>query len=123
MCHLSWASDAFWFHGCTLPRVAGTIRKLAMGLTPTGFLTAAMLFAAGVLLTWPQRLTAQAPVSLEADRVQVEGPPPPAAPEVISRDDEGRATVRAIRVTEPMRTDGELDEAFYRTTASISDFI
>ena len=92
-----------------------------MGLTPTGFLTGSL--TAGLLFTLPLQLTAQAPVATEADRIQIDGPPPPVAPDVISRDDEGGVTVRAIRVTEPMRIDGELDEAFYRTTPSISDFV
>ena len=92
-----------------------------MGLTPTGFLTGSV--TAGLLFILPLQLTAQAPVATEADRLEIDGPPPPVAPDVISRDDEGGATVRAIRVTEPMRIDGELDEAFYRTTPSISDFV
>ena len=92
-----------------------------MGLTRTGFLTGSL--TAGLLFILPLQLTAQAPVATEADRIQIDGPPPPVAPDVISRDDEGGATVRAIRVTEPMRIDGELDEAFYRTTPSISDFV
>ena len=45
--------------------------------------------------------------------VALEGPPPPVAPEVVSRDAEGRATIRAVRVTSPMRIDGTLDEAIY----------
>ena len=90
-------------------------------LTPTGFLTGSL--TAGLLFTLPLQLRAQAPVATEADRIQIDGPPPPVAPDLISRDDEGGATVRAIRVTEPMRIDGELDEAFYRTTPSISDFV
>ena len=92
-----------------------------MGLTPTGLLAGSL--TAGLLLILPWELTAQAPVASEADRIQIDGPPPPVAPDVISRDDEGGATVRAIRVSEPMRIDGELDEAFYRTTPSISDFV
>ena len=83
---------------------------------------AAIFFAAAGLLTWPQLLMAQAPVSTEADPVRIEGPPPPTAPEVANWDDEGRATVRAVRVS-GLRIDGELDEAFYQTTPSISDFI
>ena len=39
------------------------------------------------------------------------GPRAPTLPETISRDDQGRATVRAVRVTTPMRVDGKLDEA------------
>ena len=92
-----------------------------MGPTPTGFLTGSL--TAGLLFILPLQLTAQAPVVTEADRMQIDGPPRPVAPDVISRDVEGGATVRAIRVTEPMRIDGELDEAFYRTTPSISDFV
>ena len=52
-----------------------------------------------------------------------EGPPAPVAPEVITRNAEGRATVRAVRVREPMRIDGNLDEAHYRETPGITDFI
>ena len=120
-------SDAFRFHCCTLLRVVSTIKTFAIGMTFTGSLNglmaAARVFGAGVLLTMTQGLTAQAQVSTEANGVQIDGPPPPVAPAVISRDDEGGATIRAVRVTEPMRIDGELDEAFYRTTLSISDFV
>ncbi|MGH2399853.1 MAG: hypothetical protein ACRDF6_08395, partial [bacterium] len=44
-----------------------------------------------------------------------EGPPAPIEPAVITRDDEGRATVRAVRLREPLRIDGALDEAHYQT--------
>ena len=53
----------------------------------------------------------------------ISGPPAPIAPAVISRDDEGRATVRAIRLTQALRLDGQLDEPLYREVASMSDFI
>jgi hypothetical protein len=52
-----------------------------------------------------------------------EGPPAPVAPAVISRDATGGATVRAIRLSQPIRLDGVLDEPFYAETPSISDFI
>ncbi len=51
------------------------------------------------------------------------GPPAPTLPDTISRDDQGRATVRAVRVTTPMRTDGRLDEAVYGTLNPASGFI
>src|SRR5262245_10633010 len=51
------------------------------------------------------------------------GPPAPIAPSVISRDDDGRATVRAMRLPQPVRLDGQLDEPFYREVLSMSDFI
>ena len=45
------------------------------------------------------------------------------APETISRDAAGRATVRAVRLTEPLRVDGTLDEEMYETVMPLSDFI
>ena len=44
------------------------------------------------------------------------------APSVISRDAEGRATVRAVRLSTPLKLDGQLDEAVYTTTPSFTDF-
>ena len=52
----------------------------------------------------------------------VDGPPPPVPPETISRDEQGRATVRAVRLSEPLRLDGRLDEPVYRAVRPISDF-
>ena len=51
------------------------------------------------------------------------GPPPPIAPDVITRDGEGHATLRAVRLTVPLRIDGGLDEALYREVPPISEFI
>ncbi len=50
------------------------------------------------------------------------GPPPPLAPAVINQAREEGTTVRVVRVTEPMETDGVLEESFYRTTEAISEF-
>jgi hypothetical protein len=41
----------------------------------------------------------------------------------VERDAEGRATLRAVRVTEPLRVDGNLDEAIYTSTPPVSEFI
>ena len=53
----------------------------------------------------------------------IDGPPPPAAPEVMNRDEAGRATVRAIRLDGGLRLDGVLDEAVYETVPPITGFI
>ena len=53
----------------------------------------------------------------------LDGPPPPAPPEVIARDDRGRATVRAVRLDSAMNIDGRLDEEAYRTVPPIDGFI
>ena len=41
----------------------------------------------------------------------IDGAPAPAAPETIARDATGRATVRAVRISEPIRVDATLDES------------
>jgi hypothetical protein len=75
-----------------------------------------LLAIAGVCAS-PSGTAAQS-LSLRAD-----APPEPIAPDVISRDADGRATLRAVRISQPMRIDGALDEALYRDVRSISDFI
>ena len=53
-----------------------------------------------------------------------DGPTAPVAPAVISRDAvTGRATIRAVRLTERPHIDGRLDEAIYGTVPPISDFV
>ena len=41
----------------------------------------------------------------------------------VTRDERGRATVRAVRLTEPLRLDGRLDEEIYRTVPPIDGFL
>ncbi len=71
----------------------------------------------------PAEVDGQTRRSSEANGVGYEGPPPPIAPEVVSRDEAGRATVRAVPVSEPIAIDGELNEGFYESTPSISNFV
>jgi hypothetical protein len=51
------------------------------------------------------------------------GPAPPTLPQSLSRDDQGRATIRAVRLSTPLRVDGKLDEEIYGTVEPASDFI
>ena len=53
----------------------------------------------------------------------ISGPPPPVAPDVITRDKTGRATVRAIGLTHGIRLDGRLDEQVYHTVTPITGLI
>ena len=57
-----------------------------------------------------------------AGGVRIDGPPPPAAPEIIARDERGRATLRAVRLTEPLTLDGALDERVYRDVPPVTGF-
>ena len=51
-------------------------------------------------------------------------PRPEVSPAVIARDAvSGRAAVRAVRLKDPLRMDGRLDEAVYRSVPAISDFV
>jgi hypothetical protein len=80
--------------------------------------------AAVIVFALPAMVAAQTGALIDAAPEFVfDGPPAPVAPAVMARDDEGRATVRATRVTEPLRIDGQLDEALYRDVAPITDFI
>ncbi|MEO5742637.1 MAG: hypothetical protein ABIS29_18780, partial [Vicinamibacterales bacterium] len=47
----------------------------------------------------------------------------PQPPATVVRTTEGRVTVRAVRIPEPLRLDGRLDESVYTTVPAISDFI
>ena len=80
----------------------------------------AAALATPLVLFQPRILAAQvedAPPSLRID-----GPAAPVAPAMINRDEKGNATVRAFRVTEPIRLDGRLDEAEYRDVQAITGF-
>ena len=53
----------------------------------------------------------------------IDGPPAPAPPATITRDANGRATVRAVRLDAPLRLDGVLDEPIYASVEPFGDFI
>ena len=53
----------------------------------------------------------------------IDGPPPPTAPDVLRRDEQGRATVRAIKLSGAIRLDGVLDEAVYQDVPAITGLI
>ncbi len=53
----------------------------------------------------------------------IDGPAAPVPPAVMTRNDQGQATVRAVRLDESIDFDGVLDEAVYATVPAISGFI
>ena len=59
----------------------------------------------------------------EVSGVSIDGPPPPVAPAVVSRDRDGRVTLRAVRLPEGLVIDGRLDESVYQDVLAVSDFI
>ena len=52
-----------------------------------------------------------------------EAPPPPAPPEVISRSESGQATLRAVRLDQPIDLDGALDDRVYQDVPAVTGFI
>ena len=71
----------------------------------------------------PRELPGAAAGTVVAAPVVPDRPLPPAPPAVIARDAEGRATVRAVRLTTGLRLDGVLDEPVYDLVPAIDDFI
>jgi hypothetical protein len=74
-----------------------------------------VLLASGVTVSG----AAQAPQA----GVALHGPPPPAPPAVIAHDDQGRVTIRAVAVDEPLHIDGRLDEGVYGRVPAITEFV
>jgi len=64
------------------------------------------------------------PVNARAQNgVTILGPAAPAFPEVVARDAEGRVTVRAVRLAEPLVLDGLLNDPVYSQVRAIGDFV
>src|SRR5256885_10827074 len=79
-------------------------------------------FRAVPLILW-LAIVAGASPALAQDEPPVDGPPAPVSPEVVSRDTQGRVTVRAVRLTEPLVVDGLLKDPIYSQVPAIGDFV
>ena len=60
---------------------------------------------------------------LQSGLPAVIGPPPPIAPDTIRRNEQGQATLRAVRLNQPLQMDGRLDEEIYLTVPPAGEFI
>ncbi len=67
--------------------------------------------------------TTRAPAPGRTRSVALAPAPAPIAPATVSRTAEGAVTVRAVRIPEPLKLDGRLDEAYYRDIPAMGDFI
>ncbi|MGD8281247.1 MAG: DUF5916 domain-containing protein [Gemmatimonadota bacterium] len=90
-----------------------SIHRLTTRVVTFGGLTVLALLA-----TAPRRVHAQ-----DEGGIPIDGPPPPADGSLINQAGEAGATLRAVRVDEPLQIDGVIDEPFYRETPAISQFI
>ena len=82
-----------------------------------------LFFIALAILAGAAEAWAQAQADANPPTPAFSGPPPPVPPALVARDDEGRITLRAVRLTTPLEIDGRLDEAAYEGLEPISDFI
>jgi hypothetical protein len=100
--------------------VRNTRRRLPMAvllLTVAGLLSG--FSRAGAQSPSDGQTTFETAGPLGSGTLYSDAPPEPIAPEVITRDAEGRATVRAVRLSQPLRIDGAVDEALYRDVPSM----
>lgn len=74
-----------------------------------------------LLLVAPAPVAAQSPPPPGV--VTIDGSPAPVAPEVITRDAEGRPTVRAIKLSAPLRVDGRLEEDVFQREKPFDGFV
>ena len=80
----------------------------------------------GVLLAGPAAADGAPPGAGQTVLKQlpkIEGPEAPLAPAMINRDSQGKATMRAMRIAEPINLDGHLDDAVYSAIPAVTDFI
>ncbi len=54
---------------------------------------------------------------------RIDGPSAPVPPDMIHRDDQGQATMRAVRLEAPLVLDGKLDESVYRRIVGVGGFL
>jgi hypothetical protein len=90
---------------------------------PPGF--RAVGLSAAVWLALSVRSLAAQCSSLSAEELnrRIDGPPAPQAPEVVTRDAGGRATLRAVRLAEALVVDGRLEERVYQEVPAVTGFL
>jgi hypothetical protein len=82
-----------------------------------------IVLVSGSSAAWQDDAADVTDVATGSGRVVIDGPAPPEAPEVITRDESGGATIRAIRLERALTVDGRLDDAVYSRVPGISGFI
>src|SRR5581483_11705322 len=80
------------------------------------------LSLAALVLCTAGQARAQGPIARTPNTARSTAPPP-VPPDTVSRTSDGGVTIRAVRIEEPLKIDGHLDERFYREVPPISDFV
>ena len=96
-----------------------SLRVLGSGARRLMTATSVVALLTGTL--WAQQAAAQeAPNPL---RMPIDGPAPPVPPQMMTRDERGRTTVRATKLSQRIRVDGQLDEEVYGAVLPVTDLI
>jgi len=90
---------------------------LGRRIAPAGLLALAILFGAS-----PDSAAQVAPPEGGAP-LEFEGPPAPVGTAVINQAGRDGATLRAVRVNEPLEIDGVIEEPFYQSVRPVSEFV
>ena len=89
-------------------------------LRPKCLVVGSVLLLSGLVRQAP---AGQTDVTGMVDPALIDGPPAPVPPAVMTRNEQGQTTVRAVRLDQSIDFDGVLDEAIYGTVPAISGFI
>ena len=100
-----------------IARLAGACLLCAWALSGTTPLAVAPQESPG------QRQAPGPPAGFQPAGPEIDGPPAPLPPATITRDGRGGATVRAVRLAEPLQLDGVLDEPIYARVEPFGGFI
>lgn len=102
-----------------------SILRVLIGKQPTRGFAPSILLAASLTLAvgGPAAADDEGELTREELNDLIDGPEAPDAPDVITRDEGGRVTLRAVRIHEPLEIDGRLEERVYSDTASIGGFL
>jgi hypothetical protein len=76
-----------------------------------------------VLALFAAFLSTTVPVFAQQLPAAIDGPPAPSPPEVIARDAAGHVTIRALKLSSPLRVDGTLDEEVYQQQKPFGGFV
>src|SRR5262245_39369133 len=108
---------ATWLDREVAPRLGSNTRLTLRSATR---LSKRFVFVFVLLCAAPFRALAQ--VGNVGGGPSIDGPPAPTPPETINRGEDGKITMRAVRVDQPLDLDGALEEPVYQSVPSASHF-
>ena len=89
----------------------------------TGRMVRAEFVALAMILIAFPGLSAQVASEGGTDRLEIDDPPAPVGGAMINQAYQDGATLRAVRVNEPLEIDGIIDEPFYQSVPPITEFV